>query len=1217
MDGNRRFLPFFLVAKIYLVTLTKNLTSERLLSIMLIIDNKHNYPIDSSKPKPKSEDILTIAQYLKTKIGNDNSNGDLSLVSGYYSIEAFHSLLPQLQNLNNLQMILGHISGQQNQILSQKSAITKDRLSIANSLKFVTQISQVVKLLESDKVKIKTRAPDFCHAKAYIYKSLSSSPVDPKDFGIIGSSNLTSAGIGLSDNGNIELNNVFDGNDGNTDQLKDWFETNYKLAKDNKQEVIDEIKNYYKTEYTPEDIYSFTLYTLFQKDLEDSQSILDQINENKNLQESIIWNKLYEFQQKGVISLIKKLEKYNFALLGDGVGLGKTYQTLAVIKYYLSKGSKILVISPKKLSDNWTKYKYEHQDEGAVFYDDELNFDFKSLSQLFHNYDNDGNVILSKNKLDNYDLVIIDESHNLRNSSSNKYQFLVEQIIQGRKNSKVILLSATPLNNEVKDVRNQFQLGFSHPDNNFKNYFDFELANVFKNVQETINKAQKSKLSVDQIITKISQETKFLELIDTLCVARTRNIITKFYPDSNIKFPKARLEWKPLEYFESAVDILMDGKTANSKPKIKFNIYKVAQYVKDKNNENSSESQEKRENSLAKMMMINLIKRLESSFYAFDKTLTKIIRYHDYILKLDDIYTKIKDQKTITQNDTIGLLEDMRITSKELDRDIDEDEMDAQMDDLLGDMQGASKTIKDQLRRFEKDITLIKNGYLIGSKKPVNIKELGSTRSIFINNIKTEKAKLEAIKAQMIEEYGFDAEDHKILKLRTTIKAILNNNRNRKILIFTTYSDTANYIYNNIQDLVSDEYKLAMVTGTNGKNTDQILKRFSPQSMIHNELSKTEKDKYEDYEDFWSQYNGQEKTTPIQILVATDCISEGQNLQDCDCLINFDIHWNPVRLVQRNGRIDRIGSKFDTVDIINFLPGKSLENVLQLKSRLDYKMALVGMVGGVDGDEMNTQKTAMIEFWHNWAKQNNRDLNTLDEDEVKQIIKTNISSDKTQIDQYCDAVKQITSGGIGDYRELQMLKMMENSYEDIEDNQLGINSFSLDKFREELELDIKKRSGITAYPNGIFGGCVRIPDSKGNAQKGTIILLKTNQKLTDLENSNRQKTNSKHPYFMYFVDFNGQIIKKYMDLPLILEILKQHKFQPSHIPAELDPSDNLQKYENLIKIAIDNYKIDSSNKEATGLFSGGQLSTNNKNTTEIEDENKYEDYEIITWLIIC
>lgn len=1131
----------------------------------------------------------TIIEYLENNL--DQGQETFKMVTGYYSLQSLAKLLSILDKYQNLELVLGHIAGDNTN--SEKFYLTEDSLKITDSLDFIHKIPKILEFLKQGKVKIKTTNPEFCHAKMYLALSKN----DYKNnFAISGSSNFTPSGLGQIPSSNIELNHIFEAGDNSIPELKNWFESLYQKATDNKSEVLADIEKYYKNEYTPEDIYNKIIFHLFIQDFNNNQAINQEIQDNKKLSESIIWNKLYNFQQKGAIGLIQKLEKYNFALLGDGVGLGKTWQTLAVIKYYLSKGSKVLVISPKKLEQNWKKYQYKFEQESDIFYEDELNYDFIPMSQLRYKRDENGMIIHDKKRFDRYDLVVIDESHNFRNNKTDSYTYLTDKILKGRNISKVLLLSATPLNNEVKDVRNQFELGFKHPQNSFRNYFDSDLENIFKKLQEVLNKAEKDKLSTKEKIQNIIQETKFLELINSLCIARNRSVITKFYGENQIKFPKARVGWQPLEIFEKAVEILMD----KDKPKIKFNIYKVSHYLSKEEKEKyksgkATENEIQREGFLSKMMMVNLIKRLESSIYAFDKTLSRIIQYHDYILKLDELYTKSKTQTNNLKMEK--LFEDSYQDQSELN--FDEDTEDEEYQELLEEMSNFGKNIKDQIKRLQENPNLIANGYLIGGKKQVNIKELKNSRSIYIKNIKTEREKLLEIQTQMKQEYGFNELDIKIVKLKQIIKTKLQENPDKKILIFTTYSDTADYIYQNLQacDFI-DSQKLEKVTGSTN-NIDSILKRFSPDSMLYNELNKTEKEKYKDFNDFWQSYNGIEKAKPIQILIGTDCISEGQNLQDCDFLINFDIHWNPVRLVQRNGRIDRIGSKFDSVEIKNFLPGKSLEDVLKIKSRLDYKMALVGMVGGSDADPvLDKQTQEMVDFWQEKAESLNQDLSQFNKDQVEKICQQT-----TEPEKYKEIYEQIIKGSLADYRELEMLKLMQEDYASIDENELSIKNFSLDQYQVELSKLLIEKSGIKNYPSGIYSGV------KGDSDE-VIFLLKSKLKLNQIEEEKHKKANPKHPYLMYHLDLEGSILKRYTQLPEILEHLKKLKSQDRFISEVNQPNQSLDKFTNLLKTTTLNYNKDFQVKEINNLFSGGVLGSENSKSSNLND------FELIAWMII-
>ena len=1050
----------------------------------MLIDNRTEY--ENGQPK-------TIFEYFQNRLGQGEK---FKLVTGYYSLQTFAKLLPLLDKYENLELVLGHIAGEEGQNL-EKFYLKNETLTISDSMDFVNKIPEIITFLKQDKVQIKTTNPEFCHAKVYL--SLSKKDYT-KNFAISGSSNFTPSGLGQIFSSNIELNHVFETGNNSINELEKWFDELYKKALDNKDEVLVEIEKYYKTEYSPEEIYNLILWYLFNQDVQENID-LDQDKFFSKLKDTVLWDRLYQFQKTGVSELILRLEKFNFGILADGVGLGKTWQTLGVIKYYCAQDLDILVICPAKLQQNWKKYIYNPQ-----------NTDYNPFNTDKIKYE-----VLSSGKLDNpdnlrkYDLIIIDESHNFRNPKSQRYENLIQNL-QKDKLTKVLMLSATPINNKINDLKHQFKLGFCHSDN--PEVFDFD--QIFRATQTELNKLETAEK------TKILEafQPNLIKLISDLSISRNRSLIQKHYPNSNLTFPKVSTSAVHLDDFAKIVNLLFKEDKKNT-PKIGFHIYKPSRYLKNKDNlesKNAVENQEERETWLAKMMLFNLLKRLESSTYSFLETMKRMIDYMEDILKANENYKNNKESFKKTQDKI------------KFEGVLDQDEIEG-LEEGLSDIP------------------------VVGKKQEFRFDQLNQ---FYFTNAKKDLEHIKNVYQQVKKEFS---SDNKLDLLNGKIQALLKQNKSGKILIFTSYYDTAKYLFDNLTNSNSD-LNIALISSSNCfyrpkseqvKNIqfNQILRSFSPESMIFNELNNEEKSKYSNFQDFWQNYQGKEKNQPIEILIATDCISEGQNLQDCDTIINYDIHWNPVKLIQRNGRIDRIGSKFSQVNIVNFWPGNSLEEVINLKSRIDFKMELVKMAGGADQTD---------------------EAENLNSEEIKNNIQV--------------------------AREKQVLEMLDRDYTEIENLEFGfgdinnLNTFK-EEFLENYQKEIKQSLVYNHYPNGIY--------TATNSNQPKIAWL--------FEQKISKKTQSKS-YKLVISDFDGNLIET--DTAKILADLKNYKNQKYNLKPENNPRQNLNKYQEIIKTLLpqiqaseEKQNLQQAQNSNKPIFTPAVIKQENLNTSKL-----------LTWFIL-
>ncbi|HIC10024.1 MAG TPA: helicase, partial [Campylobacterales bacterium] len=725
----------------------------------------------------------TVFEWIKEYTGD----GTLDIVTGYFTIGALNRL-SQVTNgkVRRYRFILSDIVNVE-QPRSYTIDLLNQNITIEASFKLRTTAKEVVEFLKQSKVEIKTLEPNFCHAKVYIFD-------DKKDdrlkYFIVGSSNLTEAGIGLQKTSNIELNIAETGNNNQYRELQRWFEelwsrpeahtqksfrdSNGKIyKKDFKEYLIEEIENIF-TNYTPKEIYYKILFELFGRELLREQNDPNLVREIGKLENTAIYNSLYDFQKKGVLSLIKMLENYNGAILADAVGLGKTWSALAVIKYYQLKGRETIILCPKKLENNWKQYLKRRN---SKFQSDEFDYIIRYHSDLFGDRLEKGDIDFSYLQSDKPKLLVIDESHHLRNSKSNRYRFLVEHILKPNQDIKVLLLSATPINNSLNDIKNQFNLIAKDDDSGFSNSLDIKsLARTFGVAQREFHRWLTSEnRKISQLIEKLPSE--FIRLVDSLTVARTRNMI------KNLQFPKKK---RPQNIFITPKSI---GSFKNFKDLLeslppKFTAYKPAYYIEEKDITYITKNEKLRDRALVKMVYILLAKRLESSWKSFYETISKVNHYHQTIYNLAIQYK--------TNREDIAIREDREILSS---------------DEVFDDLSIGKREIKlsqidssGQLDNFINDLQ----------------QDLKSMRKLIEN--------LEKFDEEITKEKGFTSKDTKLEKLIEIIKK-KQKSRNRKVVIFTAYTDTAIYLYSELEKRGIE--RIALIHG-NTKNYEPILQRFAP-----------------------------------------------------------------------------------------------------------------------------------------------------------------------------------------------------------------------------------------------------------------------------------------------------------------------------------------------------------------------------------------------------
>jgi len=993
---------------------------------------------------------------------------------------------------------------------SYESGLAGDRYEM--KLKNELKQSEIAKeCAEWIRKKVEVRAYDEEHAlpqKMYIMEQN-----EGEDSYIFGSSDFTSSGLGVVSSNKSEMNTYMK-DTASTQTMLDLFNkawSDNEKVKDVKKALLESLEVVYR-ENTSEFIYFVTLYNIFKDYLSDLTE--EEIVKSKTgFKDSVVWNKLYNFQKDGVLGAIDKLEKYNGCILADSVGLGKTFEALAIIKYYELRNNRVLVLCPKKLRENWLVYRGNRRDN--ILGEDRLNYDVLNHTDLSRYTGHSGDINLEEVYWENYDLIVIDESHNFRNNNNSKenketrYSRLLNQIIKKGVKTRVLMLSATPVNNRMNDLKNQIAFATEGNDKALS-------ADGIKSIEQTLRKAQMAfnkwnDLEEDKSVESLLEmlEVDYFKLLDMLTIARSRKHIQKYYDTTSIgKFPE-RL--KPINV-KADVDTKNDFiKLAELNKLIKslnLAIYspmkyvlpsKVEQYSKkyDTNMGKTVFKQTDREESLVHLMRINILKRMESSIHSFAITVLKILKNIE------------------------GTLEKIN-TFEDFVEELDVEELDIEDNRL--------------------------DGVLIGSKNvKIHLKDIDKIR--WESELEADKVILEKI---LKEANKITVErDKKLVELQELIKQKVENplnKENKKIIIFTAFADTAKYLYNNISTYILDELGLysAIVTGSDNPKTNlkgvktefnNILTNFSPRSK-----ERRDKDKPE-----------------IDILIATDCISEGQNLQDCDYLINYDIHWNPVRIIQRFGRIDRIGSQNEVIQLVNFWPNMELDEYINLESRVSGRMVMLDM--SATGEE-------------------------------------NIIEEKTTMNDL-------------EYRKKQ-LKQLQDQVPDIEDinGNISITDLSFNDFKMDLVNYMKNHKELLEKaPTGMYAIAKSNIDE---AVKGVIFCLKKiNQNIKPSE------YNTLNPYFFVYIKDNGEILLNFIQSKKILDIYKKlcsgKKELYSDLIKEFNQETNnakdMKKFTDFLEKTVENIVGKEEEKGIESLFSFDK-------TTLSKSVQNMDDFELISFLVI-
>ena len=916
-------------------------------------------------------------------------------------------------------------------------------------------------------------------------------------------------------------------------QLFDQIWQDSEKVEDVTSAIVDHIATVYQ-ENSPESIYFLMLYNIFNEFLGDvNEDVLP--NDRTGYQSTLIWQKLFNFQRDAATGIINKLETYSGCILADSVGLGKTFTALAVIKYYELRNKSVLVLCPKKLADNWLTFN--HNLKTNLFAKDRFNYDVLCHTDLSRTGGESFGTALNRVNWGNYDLVVIDESHNFRNNNvfkdrETRYQRLMNQVVKQGVKTKVLMLSATPVNNRFTDLRNQLALAYEGDSENLN-----KKLRTGKPVEEIFRLAQAafntwSKLPVEERTARAildALDFDFFELLDSVTIARSRKHILTFYDTKDIgHFPERR---KPLSYhcpITHRGDVLGFNDIFAHLSSLKLAVYAPLSYILPSRlrkyeamydtevaGPGGTFRQVDREQSLQALMTVNLLKRLESSVHSFRLTLRSLRGNHTGTLARIAAFKQGGVAATVTD-----------LTAELADLDPDADDL-PDLDDLgnLGD-----------------------SGAAIGGKIKINLADMDLPR--WEHELTQDLGAIDALLASM--DLVTPQEDAKLQHLKAHVLGKIAqpiNSGNRKLLIFTAFADTADYLYANLAPHLLTELGLhsAKVTGQTrptstlkaGYDFQELLTLFSPRSkekaaVLPGELAE------------------------IDLLIGTDCISEGQNLQDCDYVINYDIHWNPVRIIQRFGRVDRIGSPNQTIQLVNYWPDISLDEYINLKERVESRMMIADVTATGDDNVLSAQANDVS------------------------------------------------------YRKEQLRRLQEEVIE-LEDLKTGVSitDLGLNDFRMDLLNYVKAHGELAHLPSGMHAVVPAQPEA--GLVPGVIFTLRNRNAAVNVGDQNRL-----HPYYLLYISQQGEVVHDHTEVKRLLDLVRaacKGRDQPmpeacrlfNHATAD---GRQMQAYSDLLGQAIRSMIEVKAEKDLDSLFTGGRT------TALVNAVAGLDDFELIAFLVV-
>ena len=1057
----------------------------------------------------------TVAEVLRRELLQSDS---FDFVSAYFTIFGFELMEDALSQAEAVRFLFGDPGSVENldpADKEEKSFKLKDTGLTPNHALSQRQIAKRCEdWIKRDNVSVRSISKsDFLHGKMYLPKSNESAR-----FGIVGSSNFTRSGLGGSSQSNLEIN-LATTEKTTLMELQEWFDDLWKddsRTKDVKQEVLNAL-SHLGSDYSPEAVYYKTLYELFRKELAARQAGEESAN-TVNFWGTEVWNTLYTFQKDGARSVIAKLREYNGCILADSVGLGKTYTALAVIKYFELLDYRVLVLCPRKLHNNWSLYPAANSHLQNPFKADRFRYTLLAHTDLSRETGELNGTPVSDFDWSNFDLVVIDESHNFRNSDGKRYQKLLNDVISAGGDTKVLMLSATPVNTSLTDLRNQIHLMTEGREDMFLESLGVSnIGTLVKDAQEQFDKwerEQKSKTYRNKEVLLENLGPSFLRLLDGVSIARSRRQVSRFYADEMQLIGEFPHRERPINSYPDT-DLSHELSYEDLSEEIgRFQLrqYRPSEYLRgaDKSEQlvfddlSRKDSQQNREYYLVGMMRTNFLKRLESSAHSLTLTLERTIA------KIDDILGKIERY----EQDGIEV-------SLEDEVQPEEDEEDEDM--LIGRGKRRYRLAELDLPRWRSDLWEDRQVLVRVHER---IKAIDARRD----------GKLKQLKKDITER-------------SKSPTVTLDDQVNRKMLVFTSFKDTALYLYDNLKAHASTlGMKIAMVSGdeyrtTVGRNRfNDILSNFTPRARGRADM-------------------GEE----IDLLIATDCISEGQNLQDCDTVLNYDIHWNPVRLIQRFGRIDRIGSRCTSVRMFNYWPTKDMDRYLNLQNRVFSRMAIADMAASGDDNLLEIE-----------------------------TLETEAGNEKR-------------------FRDEQTRRIIEEvvDMDDLTDAPV-MSDFTLDTFLLQLLKYLEaNKAALEAMPLGAYAV------TEDPTENGVVFFLR---QLNTSDNQQKNVASPVHPYYFVYIRESGNIRYGCANAKQILSVLEGvsvGKTTPLlHLCQQFDgetrQGQDMSLYDKLVTNAISHIRQAHSRAQARGAQTSRSFLFDRVSETP-RDEN---DFELVTWAVI-
>ena len=1058
-----------------------------------------------------------VVDYLREQLDQSNA---FRIVSAYFTIYGYELLSEELARLKDTRFLFGDPSSVDDldpgEMDEKSFQLTERGLAPTQTMIQKALAEECAAWFRGDTVAVRTvRQTNFLHGKMYLTDSA----------GVVGSSNFTKSGLGGSARPNLEINLAIS-DDRTLEDLHEWFDnlwSDERLTEDAKQDVLNALERLGK-EYSPKFVYFKSLFELL-KDRIDSDLDSDQQLEDIHLFDTAIWNALYEFQKDGTKSVVSRLQRHSGCILADSVGLGKTYTALAVIKYYELLNKNVLVLCPRKLRENWALYPRHFRRQDNPFENDRFGYTLLSHTDLSRDYGEVGGIDLANFNWGGYDLIVIDESHNFRNDGGARYERLLNDIIKDGAKTRVLMLSATPVNTSLLDLRNQIYLMTEKNDAHFQS--DLRIGNVGRvlgDAQRAFKKWEEERVSSgnsdkSQLLERLGAD--FLRLLDGVTIARSRRQITQFYAAEMDRIGRFPRHAKPVNRYP-VTDLRGDlsyEQLAKLIGEFELSIYRPSDYLVNEQRQLELDAERKRRNFnqkdrehyLVKMILTNFLKRLESSPRSLQLTLQRTIA------KMDDLIDKI---------DRYELLRgDQGIQANYLpDQDDDDDDF------LINRARNPYHLREIDLARWSRDI--------------------GKDRD-------TLAAALQVVSAITPDRDGKLKEVRNALIDRAENPTLtIEGDSNRKMLVFTTFKDTAEYLYEHLEaDASKLGIRVAMVSGDvvrdscGAKDFNAILSDFAPRARNRT----------------------QDSLDPdIDLLIATDCISEGQNLQDCDTVLNYDIHWNPVRLVQRFGRIDRIGSKSSEVRMINYWPTEDMDAYLNLENRVIARMALADTAGSGSDDPF-------------------------DGEDVKEGAQLELNFRDEQLKRLRDEVLDL---------------------DDLSDT-VVMSDLSMDYFFAQLKQFLEEnRDELEATPNGVYAIAQHPQEGPG---PGVVFLLRQR----NAGSMTRRRTVSPvHPLFLVFIKTDGTIRFGAGSARQVLEtfegaaagIDKPIMALCDQFNSETKQGKEMAHYDGLVTKVLAHIRQAESSAAASTLSRSAPRGALLPRASETP--RSQEDFELVTWLIL-